>query len=100
MVFYVNKTLSARVQIGLSAAATVRAHHQGVAEYKRGMIMERTQTGKAVARQDPSFRDGRPKKYSPEQIQLALELLEQGKTYRQVTQMTGISKSTVIRARK
>ena len=70
------------------------------AEYERGMIVERTQTGKAVARQDPSFRDGRPKKYSPAQIQLALELLEQGKTYRQVTQMTGISKSTVIRARK
>ena len=70
------------------------------AEYERGMIVERTQTGKAVARQDPNFRDGRLKKYSPEQIQLALELLEQGKTYRQVTQMTGISKSTVIRARK
>lgn len=52
---------------------------------QRGMIVERTQTGKAVARQDPNFRDGRPKKYSPEQIQLALELLEQGKTYRQVT---------------
>ena len=26
------------------------------AEYKRGMIVGRTQTGKAVARQDPTFR--------------------------------------------
>ena len=70
------------------------------AEYERGMIVERTQTGKAVARQDPNFRDGRPKKYTPQQIRLALDLLEQGKTYRQITTMTGISKSTLIRAKR
>ena len=70
------------------------------AEYERGMIVERTQTGKAVARQDPNFRDGRPKKFTPEQIDLALSLLAQGKTYRQITTMTGISKSTLIRARE
>ena len=69
------------------------------AEYERGMIVERTQTGKAVARQDPNFREGRPKKYTPEQLQLALSLLEQGKTYRQITAMTGISKSTLLRAK-
>ncbi|MEE0870381.1 MAG: helix-turn-helix domain-containing protein, partial [Bacteroidaceae bacterium] len=65
-----------------------------------GMIVERTQTGKAVAKQDPNFKDGRPKKFTPQQIQLALDLLEQGKTYRQITEMTGISKNTLIRARK
>ena len=70
------------------------------AEYERGMIVERTQTGKEVARQDPNFKDGRPKKYTPQQIRLALDLLEQGKTYRQITEMTGISKSTLIRARR
>ena len=69
------------------------------AEYERGMIVERTQTGKAVARQDPNFKDGRPKKFTPEQLQLALSLREQGKTYRQITAMTGISKSTLIRAK-
>ena len=63
------------------------------------MIVERAQTGKAVARQDPSFKDGRPKKFTPEQIGLGLSLLEQGKTYRQITAMTGISKSTLIRAK-
>ena len=70
------------------------------AEYERGMIVERTQTGKAVARQDPNFKDGRPKKFTPEQIDLALSLLEQGKTYHQITTMTGISKSTLIRAKR
>lgn len=70
------------------------------AEYERGMIVERTQTGKAVARLDPSFKDGRPKKYTPEQLQLGLDLLAQGKTYKQVAALTGISKSTMIRERK
>jgi len=70
------------------------------AEYERGMIVERTQTGKAVARQDPNFKDGRPKKYTQQQLGLALELLEQGKTYRQITELTGISKSTLIRAKR
>ena len=69
------------------------------AEYERGTIVKRTQTGKAIARQDPKFKDGRPKKFTPDQIDLALSLLAQGKTYRQITTMTGISKSTLIRAK-
>ena len=70
------------------------------AEYERGMIVERTQTGKAVAKQDPNFKDGRPKKFTPEQLQLGLMLREQGKSYKQIQGLTGISKSTLIRARK
>ena len=70
------------------------------AEYERGMIVERTQTGKAVARQDPNFKDGRPQKFTQEQLALGLSLLAQGHTYSQVTSMTGISKSTLIRQRR
>lgn len=70
------------------------------AEYERGMIVERTQVGKALAKQNPNFRDGRPKKFTQEQIELALGLLRDGKTYREVERMTGISKSTMVRARK
>lgn len=70
------------------------------AEYERGMIVERTQTGKAVARQSPDYREGRPKKYTPCQLHHAIELLDSGKTYKQVEAMTGISKSTLLRARK
>ncbi len=70
------------------------------AEYERGMIVERTQTGKSVARQNPDFKDGRPRKYSDAQIALALELLAAGKSYGEVRKMTGISKSTVIRAKR
>ena len=70
------------------------------AEYERGMIVERTQTRKAVARQNPNFREGRPKKYTACQLHHAIELLESEKSYRQVEAMTGISKSTLIRARR
>lgn len=70
------------------------------AEYERGMIVERTQTGKAVARLNPDFRDGRPRKFTQAQLDLGLSLLAQGHTYRQVTSMTGISKSTLIRQRR
>lgn len=68
------------------------------AEFERDMIVERTQEGKAIAKQNPEFTEGRPKKYSRQQINHALDLLE-NHSYRQVCQMTGISKSTLIRAK-
>lgn len=70
------------------------------AEYERGMIVECTQTGKTVARQDPNFQEGRPRKFPTTQLRHALDLLDSGQTYKQVEAMTGISKSTLIRARK
>ena len=70
------------------------------AEFERGMILERTQNGKAMARMQPDFREGRPPKYKPAQISHALELLDSGMTYRRVEELTGISKSTLIRARR
>lgn len=69
------------------------------AEYERGMIVERTQTGKMVAKQNPNYREGRPQKFQPSQINHALELLDSGKTYKEVEALTGISKSTLIRAK-
>lgn len=69
------------------------------AEFERDMIVERTQEGKAIARQNPEFREGRPKKYSKAQINHAISLLNEY-SYKQVEQMTGISKSSLIRARR
>src|SRR5699024_10455586 len=69
------------------------------AEFERDMIVERTQEGKAIAKQDPNFREGRPKVYGKEQIEHALKLKETH-TYKQVEKKTGISKSTLIRARR
>ena len=69
------------------------------AEFERDMIVERTQEGKAIAKQNPDFTEGRPKKFKKQQIIHALELL-QSNSYRKVEQMTGISKSTLIRAKR
>lgn len=68
------------------------------AEFERDMIVERTQSGKAIAKANGKRVDGRPKKYSPTQMQHALSLLEDGNSYTEVEKMTGISKSTLIRA--
>ena len=68
------------------------------AEYERDMIVERTQTGKAVVRANGKRVDGRPKKFKSEQISHALEILEDGRSYTEVEKLTGISKSTLIRA--
>ena len=50
-----------------------------------------------VARSNGKRVDGRPKKYKPDQMRHALELLEDN-SYSEVEKMTGISKSTLIRA--
>src|SRR5690625_732621 len=64
------------------------------AEFERDMIIERTQEGKAIAKQNEDFREGRPKRYSQKQIEHALKLKE-NHSYRQVEELTGISKSTL-----
>lgn len=69
------------------------------AEFERDMIVERTQEGKMVAKQNPDFREGRPRKLSRHQINHALSLLE-NHSYKQVEELTGISISTLVRARK
>ena len=66
------------------------------AEFERALIIERTQTGKAAARSRTGFRDGRPPKFPHEQIDHAIGLLETH-SYKEVTKMTGISRSTLQR---
>ena len=67
-------------------------------EFEHDMIVQRTQEGKAIARQNADFRDGRPKKFSRVQIDHALELLE-SHSYKQVERITGISITTIYRAK-
>ncbi len=70
------------------------------AEFEREMILQRTREGREVARTKDGYREGRPRKYSPEQIELAMSLLNSGESYNSVSRKTGISKSTLIRAKK
>ena len=68
------------------------------AEFERDMIIERTQEGRAIARKHPNYHEGRPRKYTKKQLEHALELLE-NHSYSQVTELTGISKATLARAK-
>lgn len=73
------------------------------AEFERAMILERTQTGKAIAKQRPDFKEGRPKAYTKNQIDNALSMLtvNGGKySYTEVERLIGISKSTLVREQR
>lgn len=69
------------------------------AEFEREMIMQRTREGKEIAKTKPGYREGRKPKYTQSQLQHAILLL-QDHSYTQVEALTGISKSTLIRAKK
>lgn len=69
------------------------------AQFERDMIVQRTQEGKAIAKQNPDFREGRPRKYTKKQMDHAMDLL-QGHSYNQVADMTGISRATLAREKR
>ncbi|XZM47567.1 recombinase family protein (plasmid) [Clostridium perfringens] len=74
-----------------------------VAEMERNMIIERTRSGKEIARTKEGYKEGRPKKYSKRQIENALSMLTVNGgiySYKEVEELVGISKSTLIRAQK
>lgn len=70
------------------------------AEFERAMIIERTQTGKAIAKTKAGFKEGRPKKFTKKELEHALSLLNINggdKSYKEVEELLHISKSTLIR---
>ena len=69
------------------------------AQFERDLIVTRTQEGKAIAKQKPDFREGRPPIYGKTQKEHALELLKTH-SYSQVEKLTGMSKSTLIRFKR
>ena len=71
-----------------AAAAFVR--------YGQDIRMQRAREKKENMGSD--YKEGRKKKYGEEQMRHALELLDGSYSYSQVVKMTGISKSTLIRA--
>lgn len=91
------------VNIGVSlnnqaSSILIRNIFLSFAQFERDMIIERTTEGRAVARTKPGYKDGRHYKYTRQQLDHALGLLD-NYSYRQVANMTGISKSTLIRAK-
>lgn len=69
------------------------------AEFERDMIVQRTQEGKAIARTKAGYREGRPKAKDAKQRAQAVELLK-AHSYKEVSELLGISKSTLIRYKR
>lgn len=67
-----------------------------VAELERVQIIERTQTGKAIAKTKEGYREGRPQKYTKVQLDHAMEL-RKTHSIKQVSEITGISEATIKR---
>lgn len=68
------------------------------AEFERDMIVERTQGGRQTARvKNPNYREGR-KPIDKAKTDHAVELINNGHTYKEAVNLTGLSKSTIIRA--
>lgn len=82
------------------ASKLIRNIFLSFAEFERDMIVERTQEGKEIARQKEGFKEGRPKKYNEKQLYNALSMLTVNggeRSYNEVAELLGISKSTLIR---
>lgn len=77
----------------------IRSIFFAFAEFERDMIVERTSEGKEIARLNPDFKEGRPKKFNSKQLSHAIGLLEDH-SYKEVEEITGISKSTLIRVKR
>lgn len=67
-----------------------------MAEFERSTIIERTQEGREIARKNPDYKEGRPKKFKKKQMDHAMKLLETN-SFAQVADVTGISMSTLKR---
>ena len=82
------------------ASKLIRNIFLSFAEFERDMIVARTQEGKEIARQKEGFKEGRPQKYTKKQLDNAISMLSVNggdKSYTEVVELLGISKSTLIR---
>ena len=69
------------------------------ADFERDLIVERTQEGKAQAKLNPNYKEGRPKRKLTKRYLHALEVLEKN-TYKETAKLTGISTATLSRIKK
>ena len=60
---------------------------------------EAKREGKDIAKRNPNFREGRPRKFSKERLSYAVSMLE-NQSYKSVSRITGISVSTLQRAKR
>jgi DNA invertase Pin-like site-specific DNA recombinase len=68
----------------------------GIAEFERDLIRERTGAGREAAKKR-GVQFGRPRKLNPNQVQLALQLLSEGKAVRDIARTFDVHEATIYR---
>ena len=68
----------------------------GIAEFERDLIRERTGAGREAAKKR-GVRFGRPRKLNAEQVQVAAQLLAQGKAVKEVARTFDVHEATIYR---
>ena len=68
----------------------------GIAEFERDLIRERTGAGRDAAKQR-GVRFGRPKKLNTDQVQVASQLLAEGKRVRDIARTFNVHEATIYR---
>lgn len=68
----------------------------GIAEFERGLIIERTQAGR-IAAKIKGVRFGRPPALNPEQAKLAQRLIEEGKAVSEIAATFNVHVATIYR---
>ena len=68
----------------------------GIAEFERDLILERTGIGRKDAMKR-GVRFGRPQKLSAEKQRLALRLVDEGKSIREIAKTFDVDRSTIYR---
>ena len=82
------------------ASKLIRNIFLSFAEFERDMILERTREGKEIEKTKAGYKEGRHKKFTKDQIDLALSMLSVNggdKSYNEVERLIGISVSTLKR---
>ncbi|WP_390404866.1 recombinase family protein [Lacticaseibacillus jixiensis] len=70
-------------------------------EFERDLIVERTQSGKAYAKEhDPNYREDRPRRIITPQYRMAYDYLMQGHTYTETERATKLSRGTIYNIKK
>lgn len=80
------------------AGKMIRTVFAGIAGFKRTLIIERTKSGREIARKK-GVRFGRPPKLSSEQALLGMRLLTEGKSVREAARILNCHHATLYRAK-
>lgn len=106
---YIDKLLDKGISVNVlnigilnnsASGRLIRHVMMAFAEFERDLILQRTREGKEIARLKEGYQEGRPRKFTDEEIRKAMNLLASGTTYKQTAGLTGISVSSLVRYHK